>query len=139
MKNDSERTPAEKARRNTFGAIARLGACAYLAYIIYKLIRMSASGESGMPTPVVIAITAVLGIAAVFLIAVTVRNFLTGVKNQEFSMHKYYQDELTAKGLTQNEFGEFVPIESIEQQDSETEEEPAEDEQSEDETNTEEE
>ena len=139
MKKDSERTPAEKARRNTLGAIARLGACAYLAYIIYDLIKMSASGESGVPMPVVIAITVVLGLAAVVLIAITIYGFITGLKNNEYSSRKYFQDELAAKGLTQNEFGEFIPIESPEKPDGEAEEEPAEEEQPEEEKNTEEE
>lgn len=135
MKKESERTPGEKARRNTLSAIARLGACAYLAYIIYNLIRMSASGETDMPKAVVIAITAVLGLAALFIIVVTVRGFFSGLKNNEFSSQKYLQEELAEKGLTQNEFGEFVPIESLEQQpDGEEKEEPAENE-----TNTEEE
>ncbi len=111
MRKNEPKTPGEKARRATLGIIARLGGCAYLAYIIYKLIKMSVEGTSGMSPAVVIATTVVMGLAAVVLIAFTIRDFFTGVKNQDYSMHKYYQDELKDKGITQNEFGEFVPAE----------------------------
>lgn len=117
MRKNEPKTPSEKARRATLGIIARLGGCVYLAYIIYKLIKMSVEGTSGMSPAVVIATTVVMGLAAVVLIVFTIRDFFTGVKNQDYSMHKYYQDELEEKGLTQNEFGEFVPMKSDDGQD----------------------
>ena len=122
------KTPSEKARRATLAIIARLGACAYLAYIIYKLIKMSVDGDSGMPQGVVIATTVVMGLAALALIAITVKEFFTGVKNHDYSMHKYYQDELQEKGLTQNEFGEFVPADNASNEDSGEQEEGGEEE-----------
>lgn len=128
-KNEESRTPGEKARRATLGIIARLGGCAYLAYIIYNLIKMSVDGTSDMPQAVVIATTVVLGLAALAIIVLSVRDFIRGVKNQDYSMHKYYQEELASKGLVQNEFGEFVPAESQDEGENEvSESEEAEDE-----------
>ena len=39
-KKNKEYTPSDKARQFTLGSIARVGACAYLIYIIYSLVVM---------------------------------------------------------------------------------------------------
>ena len=62
-----------------------------------------------MSLPVVIIISAVIIIISVILIVLTVMDFVSGLKNHDYSMHKYYQEELDERGLEYNENGELVP------------------------------
>ena len=129
-KNEKEYSPSDKARRFTLGSIARIGACFYLIYIIYSLVKGAASGEMDIPMPVVIVIIAVFAVVGAFLIYVTVKEVVRGVANKEYSMHKYYAEELTAQGLKYNSKGELVPIDTPDddEEDEESEEEEYEDE-----------
>ncbi len=103
------KTPSEKANRATLRIIARLAGCAYLLYILYQLIKNTNTEDSGMSMPVVIIISAVIIIVSLILIVLTVMDFINGLKNHDYSMHKYYQEELDARGLEYNEDGELVP------------------------------
>ena len=103
------KTPSEKANRATLRIIARLAGCAYLIYILYQLIKNTNTEDSGMSLPVVIIISAVIIIISVILIVLTVMDFVSGLKNHDYSMHKYYQEELDERGLEYNENGELVP------------------------------
>lgn len=125
-KKEKEYSPSDKARQFTLGSIARIGACAYLVYIIVSLLKGAAAGEIDIPRPVLIIIIAVFAVVGAFLIYVTVKEVIRGVKNKEYSMHKYYVDELTEQGLKYNSKGELVPIDT-----PDDEEEPAEEEESE--------
>ena len=113
------KTPSEKANRATLRIVVRLLACAYLIYVLYQLLKNSNSADAGMPMPVVIIISAVMIILSVILIVLTVMDFIKGLKNHDYSMHKYYQEELDERGLEYNEDGELVPKSSA--SDSETE------------------
>lgn len=125
-KKEKEYSPSDKARQFTLGSIARVGACAYLVYIIVSLVKGAAVGEIDIPRPVLIIIIAIFAVVGAFLIYVTVKEVIRGVKNKEYSMHKYYVDELTEQGLKYNSKGELVPIDA-----PDDEEEPAEEEESE--------
>ncbi len=109
-KINEDATPSEKARKATLGIIARLGACAYLAYIIVKMGKLTSAGESGMSPTLSIVIIVVLGLGALFLIALTLKDFAMGIKNQDYSMQKYAAEDLRAKGLKYNKHGELVPL-----------------------------
>ena len=58
-KKEKEFSPSDKARQFTLGSIARVGACAYLIYIIYSLVKGAMAGDVGMPIPVLIIIIAI--------------------------------------------------------------------------------
>jgi len=126
-KKEKEYTPSDKARQFTLGSIARVGACAYLVYIIFSLLKGAAAGEVGIPTPVLIIIIAVFAVVGAFLIYVTVKEVIRGVKNKEYSMHKYYVDELTEQGLKYNSKGELVPIDTPDDEEEAEEEDSEED------------
>lgn len=121
-KTNKEYTPGDKARQFTLGSLARVGACAYLIYVIVNLIVQASKGETGVSLPVMIIITAVIAVLGIYLIFITIKEVIRGVKNKEYSMHKYYSDELTAQGLKYNAKGELVPIDTPDEE----EEEPAE-------------
>ena len=70
FKRKSEReapTPRQKQMR----AVARLGACAYLIYVIYKLYQSVASGDPGINITLAIAIIVVLSLIALSVIIFT--------------------------------------------------------------------
>ncbi|MBQ4040303.1 MAG: hypothetical protein IJC91_04115, partial [Oscillospiraceae bacterium] len=89
-RKNKEYSPSDKARQFTLGSIARVGACAYLIYIIYSLVKGAMAGDVGMPIPVVIIIIAVFALVGAYLIFAIVKEVIRGVKNKEYSMHKYY-------------------------------------------------
>ena len=120
-RKNKEYTPSDKARQFTLGSIARLGACAYLIYVVVTLIKGSIAGDAPMPLPVLIIIIALFAVVGAYLIFVTVKEVIRGVKNKEYSMHKYYQEELTAQGLKYNSKGELVPIDTPDDEDEEEE------------------
>ena len=127
-KKEKEYSPSDKARHFTLGSIARVGACIYLIYIIYTLIKGASSGDMDVPKPVLIMIVALFSIIGAYLIYVTVREVIRGIKNKEYSMHKYYQDELTAQGLKLNSRGELVPIDTPDDEEEEEDDEEYDDE-----------
>lgn len=126
-KNNKEYSPGDKARQFTLGSIARVGACIYLAYIIVSLIKQAVNGETGMSLPIVIVITALMAVIGVFLMVITVKEVIRGVKNKEYSMHKYYAEELTEQGLKYNSKGELVPIDTPDDDEEEQSDNEAED------------
>ncbi len=73
------------------GTVARLGACAYLVYIIIKLLK------STDKTPLMIGISIVLLAAAVIVIVLTLVEFVRGIKNGMYKESTYYTDEYLEK------------------------------------------
>ncbi len=63
-----------------------------------------------MSMPVAIAIMVILGLATIIIVFLTLRDFFRGIKNEDYSMHKYAADDLRAKGLKYNKHGEIVPL-----------------------------
>ena len=122
-KKEKEFSPSDKARQFTLGSIARVGACAYLIYIIYSLVKGAMAGDVGMPIPVLIIIIAIFALVGAYLIFAIVKEVIRGVKNKEYSMHKYYADELTEQGLKLNDRGELVPIDSLDDEDEDEDDE----------------
>ncbi len=121
-------TPSGKARQSLLGMIARLGCCAYLIYIVITLFKQSAAETGGVPTPIALILAVVMGVAALFFSILTLKRFFIGLKNEDYSMHKYYAEDLAKQGLRMNEFGEYVPIETPEDEGADEEVEPAEEE-----------
>lgn len=103
-------SPSDKARKSLFSMIARLGASAYLVFIVVKLIKLAKAGEAGMNITTAIIITAVLGLGTAVLIVFTLRDAFLGIKNGDYTMEKYAAEELRAKGLKYNKHGELVPL-----------------------------
>lgn len=121
-------TPSGKARQSLLGMIARLGCCAYLIYTVVTLFRQSSADTGGVPQPIAIILAVVMGVAALFFSAITLKRFFIGLKNEDYSMHKYYAEDLAKQGLRMNEFGEYVPIEAPEDEGADEEVEPAQEE-----------
>ena len=121
-------TPGGKARQNLLGMIARLGCCAYLIYIVIQLFRQSGTDNAGLSQPLAIILAVIMGVAALFFAVVTLRQLFIGIKNDDYSMHKYYAEDLAKQGLRMNEFGEYVPIEAPQDEGDDEELEPADDE-----------
>ncbi|MBR6951792.1 MAG: hypothetical protein IKH56_08705 [Oscillospiraceae bacterium] len=121
-------TPSGKARQSLLGMIARLGCCAYLIYTVVTLFRQSSADTGGVPQPIAIILAVVMGVAALFFSAITLKRFFIGLKNEDYSMHKYYAEDLAKLGLRMNEFGEYVPIEAPEDEGADEEVEPAQEE-----------
>ena len=119
-------TPAGKARQSLLGMIARLGCCAYLIYIVIQLFRQSGSENAGLSQPLAIILAVIMGAAALFFAVITLRQLFIGIKNDDYSMHKYYAEDLAKQGLRMNEFGEYVPIETPTDEGNDEEVEPAE-------------
>ena len=109
-KKDENATPSERARKALLAMVARLGATAYLIFIDLKMIRLTKAGESGMNMTVAIIITVFLAAATAVLLVLTLRDFFRGIKNEDYSMHKYAAEDLHAKGLKYNKHGEIVPL-----------------------------
>jgi len=128
FKKKEDASPSERATRSLLGIIARLGACAYLIYIVVKLVKNAAEGVEGVPMPLAIISAVVLGVAALFFAVITVMQFFRGVQNQDYSMHKYYAEDLAKQGLRMNEYGEYVPLEVADDEDDDELVESAEDE-----------
>lgn len=129
MAKDKEKMePAARARRSLLSMIARLGACAYLIYIVVKLVKESMAGVEGVSQPLAVITAVVLGVAAAFFAVITLMQFFRGIKNEDYSMHKYYAEDLAAQGLRMNEYGEYVPLETPEDEGADEEVEGAEEE-----------
>ena len=111
-KKNKEYTPGDKARQFTLGSIARVGACVYLVYIIISLIKGAMAGDAEMPVPVLIIIIAIFALVGAFLMFSIIKEVIRGIKNKDYSIHKYYEEELTAQGLKYNSKGELVPIDT---------------------------
>ncbi|MBQ8831299.1 MAG: hypothetical protein IJ017_06845 [Oscillospiraceae bacterium] len=122
-KKNKEYSPSDKARQFTLGSIARVGACAYLVYIIISLIKGAMSGDAGMPIPVLIIIIAIFTLVGAYLMVAIIKEVIRGIKNKDYSMHKYYEEELTAQGLKYNSKGELVPIDTPDDDDDDEDEE----------------
>ncbi len=112
LKRKDPTTPSEKAHRSLLSVIARLGACGYLIYIVVTLYKQTAAGTDAIAKPLAVILLVILAVAAAFFSVFTVIQFIRGLKNQDYSMHKYYAEDLAAQGLRMNEFGEYVPIET---------------------------
>ena len=121
-------TPAGKARQSLLGMIARLGCCAYLIYTVITLFKQSRTESGGVSQPLAIILAVIMGVAALFFSVITLKRFFIGLKNEDYSMHKYYAEDLAKQGLRMNEFGEYVPIETPEDEGADEEVEPAEEE-----------
>ena len=119
-------TPSGKARQSLLGMIARIGCCAYLIYTVITLFKQSAAETGGVPQPIAIILAVIMGVAALFFSAITLKRFFIGLKNEDYSMHKYYAEDLAKQGLRMNEFGEYVPIEAPEDEGNDEEVEPEE-------------
>ena len=124
-------TPSGKARQSLLGMIARLGCCAYLIYTVITLFKQTGPEYTGAPRPLAIILAVVMGVAAIFFSIITVRKFFIGLKNEDYSMHKYYAEDLAKQGLRMNEFGEYVPIEAPEDEGDDEEVEPMDEEEAE--------
>jgi len=105
-------TPSGKARQSLLGMIARIGCCGYLIYIVITLFKQSGAEGGGVSQPLAIILAVIMGVAAVFFSIITLKRFFIGLKNEDYSMHKYYAEDLAKQGLRMNEFGEYVPIET---------------------------
>ena len=125
FKRKEPTTPAGKARQSLLGMIARLGCCAYLIYTVILLFKQSGPDYSGVSQPLAIILAVIMGVAAVFFSIITLKKFFIGLKNEDYSMHKYYAEDLAKQGLRMNEFGEYVPIEAPEDEGDDEEVEPA--------------
>ena len=122
-KKNKEYTPGDKARQFTLGSIARVGACIYLVYIIISLIKGAMAGDAEMPVPVLIIIIAIFALVGAFLMFSIIKEVIRGIKEKDYSIHKYYEEELTAQGLKYNSKGELVPIDTPDDDEDEDEDE----------------
>ena len=125
FKRKEPTTPAGKARQSLLGMIARLGCCAYLIYTVITLFKQSDTETGGVSQPLAIILAVIMGVAALFFSAITLKRFFIGLKNDDYSMHKYYAEDLAKQGLRMNEVGEYVPIEAPQDEGDDEELEPA--------------
>ena len=88
--NNKERTPAQKAQRAQLGIFARLAGCAYLIYIMVKILRTPGE-EANTSTVTIIAI--IMLVLSVFVIAITLREFYFGLKSGRYKAATYYEEE----------------------------------------------
>lgn len=91
MFRKKERTPAQQASRAQMGIFARLAGCAYLIYVLYKLLSLPASERPNQTLTVLIAIVLIGGSA--FIIAITVRDFLIDLKSGRYKQGSYESEE----------------------------------------------
>jgi len=103
FRKEENQSPREKARTATMGIVARLGGCAYLIYIMMKLIRSARSGESGMSPTTAYVIVGVMLAATLVVLLLTISDFMRGMREHQFDSQRYYDEEFRKQGFTQDE------------------------------------
>jgi hypothetical protein len=89
--NNRERTPAQKAQRAQLGIVARLAGCGYLIYIMVKMLQ---TPSETMSRTVVIIIAAVMLTLSAFVIVITIREFILGLKTGRYKAATYEEEDL---------------------------------------------
>jgi hypothetical protein len=93
FKKDKNRTPREKAQKAKLGITARLCGCAYLIYVAVKLIKMTASGQTGINPNVAYTIAGIIILFGAIIIFLTVAEFVSRAKNGNYKTINYYKGE----------------------------------------------
>ena len=93
FKNDKQRSPSQKAQRAQLGIFVRLAGCGYLIYIMVKLLQTPSEDAAMSPTTVTI-IAVVMIALSVFIIAITIREFIFGLKNGHYKTASYEEADL---------------------------------------------
>lgn len=124
-RNDQQRTPKQKADRASMGIFVRLVGCAYLVYIMIKLLT---SPEAPSTTMFVIAI--ILLILSIVVIAITITDFVRGIRERRFSPSTYEDQELAeylenkskdeADSSVQTESADSEPASEVQTKESDT-------------------
>ena len=104
---DENQSPREKARTAIMGIIARLAGCAYLVYIIFKIVRDAGGDDTGMSPTAAYIICGLMGLATLFVLYLTIRDFTEGIKEHRFDSDRYYDEEFIRQGLTTEEIEEL--------------------------------
>lgn len=86
------RTPKQKAEKAVMNIIARLAGCGFLVYFVVKLINTPAEDRPDAST--VTIITTILIVLAVFVIGITVLDFLRALKTGRFKTSTYDDEDL---------------------------------------------
>jgi len=88
-----ERTAREKANKAQMGVFARLIGCAYLIYLMITLLKTSGDATDGLNPTLKIAIAVVMLAISVFIISVTVIEFIRNLKSGYYKENTYFSPE----------------------------------------------
>lgn len=92
FKRDSQRTPKQKAERAQMSIFARLAGCAYLIYMMTKILR---TPTDQLPNPQISTLIAIgLIILSIVVIGFTISEFVKGLKSGRYKANTYEQAEL---------------------------------------------
>lgn len=98
FKKNTERTPQERAQRAKFSVLARLGACAYLIYIMYQLLFPPQGTEP--PSQIMTIIIVVMIVLSAVVILMTLNELYRGLKAGRYNAATY-EDESVLPQATQ--------------------------------------
>lgn len=89
--SNKNRTPKQKAERAQLGIVARLAGCGYLIYIMVKILR-TPSDTTPPVFKTVIAI--VMLVLSIFVIILTLKEFVRGLKIGRYKASTYEEEDL---------------------------------------------
>lgn len=111
-RNDKERTPKQRAERAQMSIFARLAGCAYLIYIMVKLLRTPSETAPATQTTTIIAI--IMIVLSIVVIGFTAIEFLRGLKTGVYKTSTYEDADLEAYLEKQSADGTATMPESAE-------------------------